>query len=228
MMTFINYMLPLIREHKPNAKLAFLAYGDTWKRPNKVKPLTGVFLELAPVHRCFSHAITDSNCQINQENIFLVIEGFLESFNPKDAQVLGYWLDSSLFGRGRLRELQGRLPQFAHIIKEDFQYYLKKGIRAIKTFVVGLDREYFSRYISPTVFLYPMLLWNHQLDLELEIRNFCENYFGDASLSVLFDLRERLDPRDTDKALLKNRIDEINSTIGTLQRSINEKPFQSS
>jgi hypothetical protein len=205
---FMNEMLSAIREVRPEARLAFLAYLGTFHRPKFVKPAEGIFLEIAPMHRCFAHAIADPNCPINSRKVSAtemtrqnmgvksVIEALLEVFKPGEAQVLGYWLDASLFGRSRYKDMRGRVPQFGDIIKDDINYYRSLGISAITTFAVGIDKSYLSEFTSPTIFQYPALLWDSQADLQFQLEGFCDHFYGDKALANLFQLRERIDPID--------------------------------
>jgi len=219
---FMNRMLQTIREDKPTARLAFLAYWSTWQRLRNIKPVVGVFLEMAPIHQCFSHSICDPSCAINREKVLPVIEDLLTQFNPNESQVLGYWLDASLFGRGIFIELDGRLPQFSEMMKEDIKYYWKKEVRAITTFTVGLDREYFSKYTSPTIFLYALLLWNPETDLKTEIATFCENFYGRESLARAFELREQIDPRDLNPRKWKDYSEKVSRSIKIAEKALNK------
>ncbi|MEM3388800.1 MAG: DUF4838 domain-containing protein [Thermoproteota archaeon] len=216
---FTNRMLKSLREIRPGARLSFIQYFSTWQPPRSVKPLDGVFLEIAPIHQCFSHSVCDPVCEINVNDVLPQIEEALNSFNPKEAQVLGYWLDSSLFGRGEFKELFGRLPQFGGIIKQDLNYYLKKGIRAITTFVVGLDKDYFSTFTSPTVFQYAQLLWNPQMDLEPELVVFCETFYGRSDLTRVFELYEQIDPKDFPDLTY---IDKVSDSIELVRKALME------
>jgi hypothetical protein len=218
---FMNEMLGAIREIKPEARLAFLAYLGTFHRPKFVKPAEGIFLEIAPMHRCFAHAIADPDCPINsrevseaemtRENMGVksIVEELLEVFNPREAQVLGYWLDASLFGRGRYQNMRGRVPQFGEIIKDDINYYHNLGISAITTFAVGIDKSYLSEFTSPGIFQYAALLWNSQIDLQSQLEDFCEHFYGDKDLANIFQLRERIDPIDPIPQYWKEYIDEL-------------------
>ena len=220
---FTNRMLQVIREARPGARLAFIQYFSTWEPPIKVKPLDGIFLEIAPIHQCFSHAICDPVCDINKNIVTPQIEEALKIFNPKEAQVLGYWLDSSLFGRSEFKDLLGRLPQFGGIMKQELNYYFKKGIRAITTFVVGLDKDYFSSFTSPTIFLYAQLLWDPQADLEPELLLFCKNFYGRSELAPIFELYERLDPKDFPQEYLSSAyVDKISSFIELTRKALME------
>lgn len=213
---FTNEMLKAIRTLRPDARMSFLVYWSTWKAPETIRPLDGVFLELAPIFRCFSHAISDPACPINSKEILPVIEDILQVFDPAEAHVLGYWLDASLFGRSRYKELSGRLPQIGSIIKQDMELYKSRGIPNISTFAVGIDREYLSKYASPSIFQYPALLWDVESDLKSQLLDFCENYYGDRGTAEAFQLYEQADPNDTPVAAwdaLKDRYARASSIV---------------
>jgi len=191
-------MLKALRTLRPEARMSFIDYWSTWGAPKVSRPVDGVFLEMAPMFRCFSHFITDPICPINSKEIHPVIEDLLQIFDPEESHVLGYWLDASLFGRSRYEALAGRVPQFGEAIKQDIKYYRDKGIYGISTFAVGINKEYLSRFASPTIFQYPALLWDAEADLKSELLNFCENYYGDRSLIQVFQLNEQIEPNDKD------------------------------
>ena len=230
---FMNEMLPAIREVKPEARLAFLAYLGTFHRPKFVKPAEGIFLEIAPMHRCFSHAIADPDCPINSSDVSAtertrqnmgvkpIVEELLEVFNPHETQVLGYWLDASLFGRGRYKEMRGRLPQFGEIIKDDINYYRNLGISAITTFAVGIDKSYLAKFTSPAIFQYATLLWDSQADLQSQLEDFCAHFYGDKDLANVFQLREHLDPIDPMPQYWKEYIDELANASLCIQQTLN-------
>jgi len=197
-LAFTNEMLKTLRTLKPAARMSFLAYWSTWGVPKVSRPVDGVFLEMAPMFRCFAHSIVDPVCSINSKEILPVIEELLQVFDPGESHVLGYWLDASLFGRSRYEALAGRLPQMGEIIKRDLEYYKSKGIYGISTFAVRLNKDYFSRFASPTIFQYPALLWDVKADVESELPSFCQNYYGDSSLAQVFQMNEQMEPKDPD------------------------------
>lgn len=194
-LSFTNEMSTAIRKLRPDARMSFLAYWSTWDAPKKVRPIESVFLELAHIHQCFSHSIADPECPVNSKEVAPVIDDLLEIFDPSDTHVLGYWLDASLFGRGVYQELSGRLPTEGSILQQDIKYYKNKGVTKISTFAVNLDKTYFSKFASPSVFQYPALLWDVDADLSSEVITFCENYYGDGSLQEIFNYTEQIDPR---------------------------------
>ncbi len=195
---FTNEMAKAVKDVRPDGRMSFLSYWTTWGVPKKVKPVDNVFLEIAHMHQCYSHSIADQSCRTNWEEVASIIEGLLDIFDPSETHILGYWLDASLFGRGVYKDLSGRLPYIGKNIQQDFQYYKSKGIHNISTFAVGLNRDYFSRFISPTVFQYSALLWDTEYDLDSEIALFCENYFGEGEIADIFKHTENIDPKHKD------------------------------
>jgi len=232
---FMNEMLSAIREVRPKARLVFLAYLGTFQRPKFVKPAEGIFLEIAPMHRCFAHAIADLGCPINSRNVSAtertrqnmgvkpIVEELLEVFNPHEAQVLGYWLDASLFGRGRYKDMRGRLPQFGEIIKDDINYYRNLGISTITTFAVGIDKSYLAEFTSPAIFQYASLLWDSQTDLQSQLEDFCEHFYDDKDLANIFQLCEQLEPIDPMPQSWQEYIDELGHARSRIQQILNAK-----
>jgi hypothetical protein len=211
-LSFTNEMSTAICKIRPNARMSFLAYWSTWGVPKKVQPIESVFLELAHIQQCYSHSIADPECPVNSKEIPPVIDGLLEIFDPSETHVLGYWLDASLFGRGVYQELSGRLPIAGSLIQQDIKYYKSKGVTNISTFAVYLDKKYFSRFASPSVFQYPALLWNVDADLDSELLAFCENFYGDRSLQEIFAYTEHIDP-------IHNSPEQWNDLIQHISRS---------
>jgi len=195
-LAFTNEMASFLREIRHDYRMAFLAYWSTWAIPRQIKPVKGVFLEMAPIHRSFSYPVNAPPGTRNGDSVGPIVEGLVEVFDPAETQVLGYWLDSSLFGRGRFKPWQGRLPFIPEIIRKDLAFYRSLVVREIDTFAVGVDVGYLARFTSPTIFIYPMLLWDLQADVKSEVRLFCRNYFGTEEMAELFIEDERYDPVD--------------------------------
>lgn len=216
-LAFTNEMASFLREIEDDYRMAFLAYWSTWAVPTRIRPLEGVFLEMAPIHRSFSYPVSVPPGTRNGDSVRPIVEELVEVFDPTEAQVLGYWLDSSLFGRGRFKPWQGRLPFIPEIMREDLAFYRSLGIREIDTFAVGVDVGYLARFTSPTIFIYPMLLWNLQADVRSEIRLFCRNYFGVEEMAEIFTDDERYDPVGASGAELMEYAERIKGKISTVR-----------
>ena len=191
----VNHLLAAARTARPDAKLCYLAYINTLPAPRNVKPEDGVFLEWAPIRRCMSHALNDPACAINVEGHVPHLHDNLEVFGADDAQVLGYWLDASLFNRGRFDANSRRLPFFPHLIRDDLHFYQSLGIKQVTTFACQLDRSYFDMFVSPSVAAYPQLLWNPDADIASELKLFCRSFFGTEEATVGLVPDTAMDPQ---------------------------------
>jgi hypothetical protein len=208
-MRFTNRMARAAHEVRPGEEFPYVAYLATWGPPPKVEPGPGVTLSLAPIHRCFNHAINDPGCWINATYRYAeplgghleygphpIIEEHLRHFDPASTFIVDYWVDASFFGRFHMSHWERRLPNNGGILQQDIQYYHSLGIPSIWTFVVFIDDDYLQRFTSPLIFQYGELLWNPEVDLRAGLRDFCRYYYGDESLAQVFELDELSDPRD--------------------------------
>lgn len=151
----MNAIIKELRRNIPDAILANLAYLNTLEAPQNVKPEEGIFLEFAPINRRFDASINDGSVTENAKHIEK-IDKLIEVFGSDNAQVLEYWLDSSLFSKYTKPAVE---PPFDEIVfKEDVSFYLSKGFRSITTFAVYLDEEYFRKYGDDIVIKYGKIL----------------------------------------------------------------------
>ena len=181
-MSFANQMLATLRRTRPNARFAFLSYLSTWEPPKHVRPAPGLILEWAPMFQSFAHSLDDpaSGANVEYRRDF---EALLRLFGSENSQVLGYWLDDTLFSRA----FYGRLPYTPEALKGDLTYYHRMGVPAITTFGVITGRDYFLAHASPAVFLYPHLLWDVKSDPQEIMRDFCRNYFGSEQVLEIYE-----------------------------------------
>jgi hypothetical protein len=208
-MRFTNRMAQATRAVRPDEEFPYVSYLSTWGPPPKVDPGPGVTLSLAPIHRCFNHAINDPDCWINATYRYdsplsglleygprPIIEEHLRHFDPASTFIVDYWVDASFFGRFHMSHWEGRLPNHGAVLQHDIQYYHSLGIPSIWTFVVFIDEDYLQRFTSPLIFQYGELLWNPEADLHEGLCDFCHYYYEDESLHEVFEPVELSDPRD--------------------------------
>lgn len=181
-MSFANQMLATLRQARPEARFAFLSYLSTWEPPKHVKPMPGLVLEWAPMFQSFAHSLDDPASFTNTEYRG-DFEALLKMFGPENSQVLGYWLDDTLFSR----TFYGHLPYVPEALKGDLAYYRRMGVPAITTFGVITGRDYFLTHASPAVFLYARLLWDVDSEPRKIMRDFCRNYFGSERVLEIYE-----------------------------------------
>lgn len=151
----MNALVDVLRATDPEARLACLAYGRTLPPPSRIKPDPALFLEWAPIHRCYHHAINDPECAVNRQHAE-GLQTLLEVFEPADAQILEYWLDASMFSRWKRPAI--KLPFDKEIMQRDLHYYRSLGIGSAASFGVFLDREYLDSHGVPPIQDYANLL----------------------------------------------------------------------
>jgi hypothetical protein len=136
-----NVIARAIREIDSKAQVAFLAYGQSFRRPAFAVPDQNVFLEYAPMQRCYRHPINDPDCSDNRE-CWKTLLSLLETFSPDKTHVLEYWLDSSMYSAGKKPAAK---PVFIkNVVREDIVAYHSLGIRSFTTFAVYMDGQYFA------------------------------------------------------------------------------------
>ena len=144
-----NEILKALQEIDKQATLAHLAYAKTLEPPVQVKPVPGIFLEFAPIHRTWSEPITHREAKEGQHGRYLdLLDANLEVFGKENAQVLEYWLDVSLFSSWR-RNAKKKLPWLSDVFLQDIQAYAQRGIRHITSFAVYIDADYIRQYGEP-------------------------------------------------------------------------------
>ncbi|MCQ6557153.1 DUF4838 domain-containing protein [Paenibacillus mendelii] len=137
------------------AKLSYLAYTTTLDSPpEKIKPRKGVFLEVTGpgIHQMNNTRPSG----IHDEKFQQSLERNLQVFGVEHAQVLEYWLDSSLQSGWKKPVSRLRFDEAAAAY--DIGFYESKGISSITTFGVFLDEVYFQTYGAPPIEAYGRLL----------------------------------------------------------------------
>lgn len=151
----MNALRKALRTVDPEARLACLSYEKTLPPPSQVKPDPGLFLEWAPIRRCYRHAINDPACVINREHAE-GLRALLKVFNPQDAQILEYWMDASMFSQWKRPAV--KLPFDGEIMRKDLDYYHALGINSVTSFGCFLDAEYVALHGKPPVREYADIL----------------------------------------------------------------------
>lgn len=210
-------------------RLAFRAQLSTWNFPPVTLPHPDVFLQLAPIHRCYAHSFNDTFCQVNRSYVSPTMNQLLRIFKPKDTEVLEYWLDATLFGNREFeifgwayRPGAGRIPHIPRLIKKDLDGYAALGISQIIVSARGLDEEYFKRFTSPTVLFYPQLIWDPKSDLKHLLQTFCAEYFESDQSGKFFDENELIDPKDITNTQFQGIMDLTTKRIKLLQQEIDQ------
>ena len=145
-LTLENRLLASLRTLDAGAQLAHLSYANTLHPPRLVKPLSGVFLEYAPINRRYDVAYSQQRGPQFADALEALDEN-LAVFGAGNAQVLEYWLDVSR--ASKYKKPAVKLPWIEDVFAADLETYGSRGIRHVTTFAVYIDRDYVSRYGAP-------------------------------------------------------------------------------
>lgn len=146
-----NCILKGIRSVDSNAKQCFLAYHETMMPPRRIKPEEGIFLEYAPMWRNTKVPIYEKNCDENLK-FCEAIDPLISYFGKKDAQVLEYWLDNSMFSGWK--KPPKPITICTDTIRKDINFYVKCGFEHITTFGCYLSDDYMELHGTPPVVEY--------------------------------------------------------------------------
>lgn len=225
----VNHLLRKLNEKNSSIKFSWLAYMGSFEPIRNPEPHKNAILEIAPMHRCFSHSIIDPNCTLNQKKVLSPIEQLKGHFKPENRQVLGYWLDSSLFGRQEYliggwanKKEWGRIPHIPFIMQDDIQYYKKNKFERILTFAVNLGKKYIESYTSPMVHLYPLLCWNPATNITEELQRFNFYYLNLPQTSSFFLKEDKLDPKEMSLKQLRAFYKKWNDFMGYLNHNYSD------
>lgn len=143
-LTVLNAMQKRIREDRPNARLAYLAYFDSLAVPEHVKPEPGIFLEYAPMEKYVAKG-EDREERIARE--FSLIDPLMKFFGPEDARVLEYWYDNSMYSNWT--KPPKRFVPDAEAVLRDAAFYRGKGFSSLASFGCFLGPDYEELYGEP-------------------------------------------------------------------------------
>ena len=143
--TVMNSLAEALGKNDSQAKVAYLAYQNVAELPT-IKPNERIFLEWAPIKRCYRHKINDPSCAVNRKFNAELLK-LLKFFDPADTQILEYWLDASLFSGWKLPA--AKIPVDTEIIRSDIEYYRSLGVYSIASFACFVDADYIKAHGEP-------------------------------------------------------------------------------
>lgn len=150
-MIVTNTILEAIRTTDPQAQLSGIAYIQTLQPLQHVRPAEGVFLEYAPIRRCYLHALDDPDCSVNRLEL-AQLRALLPGYPMAGSQVLEYWLDESLFWRTAGRpEVPPRLPFSPSVLERDLELYAGLGFNSVLSYGVMAGENYIAHHGRPPI-----------------------------------------------------------------------------
>jgi len=148
---YANRLQRAIRKVDPAARVSFLAYHATLAPPERVEPDDGVFLEFAPIRRCYRHALGDEACADNRRHV-AALDALIAFFGGAPFHVTEYWLDASR--HSGWRRPARRIPVADDVIRRDVVFYAERGADSIATYAVMCDEQYWAHFGEPPLAVY--------------------------------------------------------------------------
>ena len=138
----LNSMLEAIKEKRPDAKLAYLAYCTTTDAPKKIKPHKDIFLEYAPFERDRKLPARVMS-EAERENLAKLFE----VFDKRDSKILEYWYDNSMFS-GWKKPPKAMIVD-GEMLVDDVSFYRELGFENISSFACYLGSDYEELHGEP-------------------------------------------------------------------------------
>ena len=146
-MLFCRCILAGLRQDRPNATLAYLAYYDTMRLPTIPCNKDGLFLEYAPIEKSKANA----DPVFAEEEIRMAKE-LCAYFGSENARVLEYWLDNSLFsGWKKPPRAFAFTPESIAAMQKDIADYRAIGFDEMATFACFLGPDYEALHGEPDI-----------------------------------------------------------------------------
>ncbi|MEF3274398.1 MAG: DUF4838 domain-containing protein [Chloroflexus sp.] len=147
----VNTMAEALAASNATARIAFLAYHDTFAPPQQVTPAANVEVIIAPRRRSYAAGIGESAHPINGPLAAQVTA--LRNAFPAGASAFEYYLDGILF--------KSALPPLGDVIAADLRAYCDWGLDGVSVLLTG-DRPWLAT--GPNPYSFAALAWNPQRD----------------------------------------------------------------
>ena len=138
----MNTILAALREDRPNARLCYLAYYETMALPTSIKASDGIFLEYAPIERDLNVPLSNAEQSSLDE-----LRSLVEFFGKKNAKVLEYWYDNSLFSKWKKPPI--KFVAKNDVVRADVEFYSSLGFENISSFACFLGDDYTELFGEP-------------------------------------------------------------------------------
>ena len=140
----MNTILAALREDRPNARLCYLAYYETMALPSSIKASDGIFLEYAPIERDLNVPLSNAEQSSLDE-----LRSLVEFFGKKNAKVLEYWYDNSLFSKWKKPPV--KFVAKNDVVRADVEFYSSLGFENISSFACFLGDDYTELFGEPDI-----------------------------------------------------------------------------
>jgi hypothetical protein len=165
---FVNAIAEDVEHDYPNIRIDTLAYQYTRKPPKTIRPHPNVIIRLCSIECCFAHPL--ASCDSTENRRFREDIVAWEPVAPK----LYIWDYTPNFGH-----YQQPFPNF-DVLQANVQFFVQHGVKGLfeqGNYSAGGNGE-MGRLRA---YLLARLLWNPQVDVQKDTREFLQAYYGQAA-----------------------------------------------
>ena len=166
MLRFVNAIAADIAEDYPDAAIDTFAYQYTRTPPKKARPLPNVIVRLCSIECCFAHPLDDPNC----------------SFNAAFASDIKTW--SQICGRLYIWDYTTNygafnciFPNF-QVLQANMRFFVKHNVRGVYEEGNYTSDQSNSEFAELRGYLLARLLFNPDIDYDVEMNGFLKAYYG--------------------------------------------------
>ena len=171
LLRFVNAIAEDVERDSPNVRIDTLAYQYTRKPPKTIRPRRNVIVRLCSIECCFAHPL--ETCASPEDQRF---RDDIIAWQPV-APLLYVWDYTPNFSH-----YQQPFPNF-DALQPNVQFFVKHGVKGL--FEQGNYSGGGNGEMEPLrAYLLAKLLWNPNTDLEKQITEFLNAYYGKAANNV--------------------------------------------
>jgi hypothetical protein len=168
---FVNAVAEDIEHDYPNIRIDTLAYQYTRKPPKTIRPRPNVIIRLCSIECCFAHPL--ASCDSIENRRFRDDIVAWEPVAPK----LYIWDYTPNFGH-----YQQPFPNF-DVLQPNVQFFVNHAVKGL--FEQGNYSAGGYGEMGPLrAYLLARLLWNPQVDVQKDTREFLQAYYGHAAQDI--------------------------------------------
>lgn len=172
LLQFVNAVAEAIEKDYPNVRIDTLAYQYTRKPPKTIRPRRNVIIRLCSIECCFAHPL--ETCPEEKNRSF---RDDIVAWGPI-APLLYVWDYTTDFGH-----YQQPFPNFDSM-QSNVRFFVKHGVKSL--FEQGNYSSGGGGEMEPLrAYLLAKLLWNPDIDVQKNINEFLNAYYGNAAPKIL-------------------------------------------
>jgi|GEM_PF-405394 len=172
MINFVNKVAEIVRQQYPGARLETLAYQDTLTPPTNLEVNENIVIRMCPINGCVLHDFDDPACEKNR-TFDKALKGWAE-------------LTDNIYMWNYSTNFQYYYALFPNITTLQARYKYFRDNNIIAVFDNGCGENMVpAEFHELRTYLVLKLLWDPDTNIERQISEFCDAYYGEAGKDVV-------------------------------------------